>query len=346
MPAELPPVSVALATYNGAKHLREQLDSLAAQTELPVELVVSDDKSIDETITIVKEFGRTAPFDVRILPEHERLGFSDNFLHAAENCQSSLIMFCDQDDRWIPNKLEVSRRRLCDDRSSILLHTLTMTDDTMQPFNHLSQGIERTAVYEPLEFEPFLCGYGNTMMFRRELLHLVPRASRPPADGRTLSHDTWVYTLAAALGRVTHLKESFILYRQHGNNISHLDKRSRLQRLIDLATFNAERHLDIVRFNGCMADIFDRIAAEQSDWSNAAKRAAACYRDRQAAVQLRLELFAGPTVSRRLKSFLTLERERWAQPDSFAKKAPPTAKNFVLGVLAMGKRIPAAKVRS
>jgi hypothetical protein len=213
-----------------------------------------------------------------------------------------------------------------------------MADKELKPFAPLSQGIEQMAVYEALEFEPFLCGYGNTMMFRRDLLHLCARSSRPPADGRVLAHDTWIYTLAAALGRVSHLEESLILYRRDGSNVSQLDNRSRFQRLVDLATFDVRRHSDRVRFNGEMADIFTSIAATEPDWRERAQTAADRYRQRQAAVQLRLDLFAGPRLADRWRSFQTLESKRWAEPISFKKKAFGSSKDFLLGVLATGKR--------
>lgn len=332
-------VSVALATYNGARHLRHQLDTLAEQTVLPAELVVSDDNSSDDTLEIAKEFARTAPFPVRILPRHDQLGFSDNFLHAAEHCSSPLVMFCDQDDAWLPHKLEASRHRLQADDSLLLLHTLTLADDDLQPFASLSQGIERSAVFQPLDLDPFLSGYGNTMLFRRDLLHLFPRAQRPHAGGRILSHDTWVYTLAAALGRVSHLAESLILYRQHGGNVSNLDRRSSLQRAKDLATFDIPRYADVARFNSQMVALFDILAMPEMQWSNPAAAAARCYRQRQIAADLRLRTFTAPRFSQRFEAFLKLERMRRALPMSARKKALATLKDLLLGVFATGRRI-------
>lgn len=309
-------VSIALATYRGADHLREQLDSLAAQTELPAELVVSDDNSPDDTLAILGDFARGAPFEVRILPKHDRLGFSDNFLHAAEHCRSPLIMFCDQDDKWLPHKLASSRRRLAQDDAAIVLHTLTLADIQMHPFGHLTQGITQSATYEALEIEPYLCGYGNTMMFRSELLRMVSRSQRPPCDGRILSHDTWIYTLAAATGRVSHMSESCILYRQ-GENISKLDTRTRAQRIRDVLTFDAAGYRDRAEFSRRMATIFDSIG-EQA----AAER----YREREQAALLRLEAFGAPSMRGRLKACLKIGERR----------PLPAAKNLLLGVIGLG----------
>ncbi len=98
-------VSVAMATYNGAQHLRRQLDSLAVQSYAPAELVVVDDGSDDETLSIVAAFAKNSPFPVRVHRNETRLGYRGNFMRAANLCNSDLIAFCDQDDYWYPHKI-------------------------------------------------------------------------------------------------------------------------------------------------------------------------------------------------------------------------------------------------
>src|SRR4051794_20922903 len=99
-------VSVAMATFNGAKHIRDQLASLTQQTLIPAELVITDDRSTDETVSIVNDFARTAPFPVIIHSNSTRLGFRANFLKASALTSSALVAFCDQDDKWYPTKLK------------------------------------------------------------------------------------------------------------------------------------------------------------------------------------------------------------------------------------------------
>src|SRR5262249_17682438 len=100
------PVSVALATFNGEKFLREQLHTLATQKVKPAELVACDDGSTDRTIAILQEFARTAPFPVRIIENTERLQYKANFMQAASLCVAPLIAFCDQDDIWHADKID------------------------------------------------------------------------------------------------------------------------------------------------------------------------------------------------------------------------------------------------
>ena len=98
-------VSIAIATCNGARHIDEQLRSLAMQQLLPDELVVTDDASTDDTVARIETFAANAPFPVRLYRNPERLGYRANFMQAAELCRAEIISFCDQDDVWEPHKL-------------------------------------------------------------------------------------------------------------------------------------------------------------------------------------------------------------------------------------------------
>lgn len=340
MPDQIKPkVSVAMATYNGARYLEAQLDSIAAQSELPAELVISDDNSTDETLGVAAQFAKRAPFDVRILPPHERLGFADNFLNAAENCRYPLIMFCDQDDIWMSNKLALSRERLLQDGSLMVLHTLSLVDNDLQPTGVFTQGIEYDATHGPLTLEPYLCGHGNTMMFRRELVSLYPKANRPVVDGdRTLSHDTWLYTLAAALGSVSLVKASLILYRQHGSNVSNLDERTFGQKLRDLATFAVQHHERQAIFNGAMADVFSGIANTHFAWRERALSAEVRYRQRQEELCDRLSVYRSCSFARRLSALLSVNERRKVKAGRYKARLLANVKDLVLGVFRTGYR--------
>ncbi|MFZ2267599.1 MAG: glycosyltransferase family 2 protein [Azonexus sp.] len=95
-----------MATYNGASYLREQLDSFTHQTRRPDELVVCDDGSSDETVAIVENFSREAPFEVRISRNDSNLGYARNFERAIGLCSGDIVFLSDQDDVWFPEKLQ------------------------------------------------------------------------------------------------------------------------------------------------------------------------------------------------------------------------------------------------
>src|SRR5687767_8613501 len=99
-------VSVALCSYNGAAYIAEQLRSIAEQTLLPEELVICDDGSSDSTVAIIRAFASEAPFKVLLFQNEQKLGVARNFQKALSLCTGDIIAMSDQDDVWMPIKLE------------------------------------------------------------------------------------------------------------------------------------------------------------------------------------------------------------------------------------------------
>jgi glycosyltransferase involved in cell wall biosynthesis len=205
-------ISIAMATYNGAKYLLDQLDSLAAQTLMPYELVVTDDGSTDATLEILDEFARRAPFPVHIHRNPERLGYRDNFLKAARLCTGDLIAFCDQDDVWMSDKLLCVARVFADDNLLLVLHDALAVTEQLKTVAYI-----RTPDYAM----PFSVQFGFTMVFRADLPFGI-KIDRPPSErdagGAPLAHDQWISFLAYSLGKCHVIREPLVLYRQHGNN--------------------------------------------------------------------------------------------------------------------------------
>ena len=303
----MPKISVALATYNGGTHLREQLASLVGQTVQPTELVVSDDGSTDETLAIIEDFARRSPFPVVRAPHKGRLGFADNFLHAAENCRHELIAFCDQDDVWLPSKLEIASRRIIADDSLIALHTLTVTDADLRPAGFVwMQGITGNKVFEPLELDPFFTGWGNSMIFRRELLGVCDRAKRPKQPfhpDRFLSHDTWLYTLAAALGRVSHILTPLLLYRQHGNNAAGVTIRRKRSFLQDRMSIELDTFREQERLHMAMIPIMEQLSRDPGIFALHANAAARGFKRLSRLNNIRLNIYYGRSLAARNASF-------------------------------------------
>src|ERR1700728_1787253 len=125
-------ISVAMATFNGEKYIREQLDSIAGQTLLPFELVITDDGSTDATLGIVENFASVAPFPVKIHRNESRLGYANNFIRAASLCQGELIAFCDQDDIWMTEKFSVCSEFFRDSEVVLAAHSAVTIADSGQ----------------------------------------------------------------------------------------------------------------------------------------------------------------------------------------------------------------------
>jgi glycosyltransferase involved in cell wall biosynthesis len=215
-------ISVAMATHNGDKFVREQLTSIAAQSLLPTELVVSDDRSTDATLDMVKEFKKEAPFEVTVLSNARRIGASANFLRTAELCSGDVIAFSDQDDVWDKNKLSIYEHEFSTTSANLVAHSGTVVDANLSPTGEVFPRFTTRRSSSPGSAPLFPAAWGFCLSFRRELLSLVPSESRPPGwlRDKQMGHDSWIYFLANALGGVTTLDDQLALYRQHANNAS------------------------------------------------------------------------------------------------------------------------------
>ena len=213
-------ISVAMGTYNGERFLGEQLASLAAQTRLPDELVVTDDGSTDRTLEIVNEFGRTAPFPVRVVRNDTNLGYGDNFLKAARACRSDWIAFCDQDDIWLPDKLSaVERHFQVPGRDVVLVvHDALVVDQSLRPSGVRYPGIGRSRVRKGVDLPMLWFAGGLTMVFKADLVRRCGSDDRGPGHGPSgdpLAHDAWICWLACIVGDVALSSDALVLYRRH-----------------------------------------------------------------------------------------------------------------------------------
>ncbi|NHN93814.1 glycosyltransferase family 2 protein [Acetobacter sicerae] len=300
-------ISVALATYNGSTYLLEQLDSIAAQTLLPVELVVSDDGSSDDTLSIVRAFSETAPFPVRILDKDRNLGFGDNFLFCASQCKGDLIAFCDQDDVWLPEKLAVAFERIKHDESLSALHTLALVDENLKPTKGgiWKQDIPKDCVIQPQQIFPW-AAWGNTLLFKREILDWFPYSRRPkhPEKDMKLSHDTWIYILSCALGKVSQIDNPLILYRQHGKNESQTKKRTFIEKWMMKHRLSMVPLHQRMVFYRDLSFVFAEIADQHNPRTEfLASEAAIKYSDMSLDIKERTDIYYNRSIGERLKSF-------------------------------------------
>ncbi len=215
-------VSVALATYNGERFLREQLESLARQTKLPDELVVCDDGSKDHTLEIVAEFAKDSPFPVNIHRNERNLGHADNFLQTASLCKGELIAFCDQDDVWQESKLERCCASFDDPDVQMVVHAAQVVQENLEATGKFYPQISEYRSIDPLRFDPWHVYPGFAMVFRSHLMALADYKLRPqpviPGEPGFMPHDRWVYLLAGVSGKIVLLPETLAIYRRHESN--------------------------------------------------------------------------------------------------------------------------------
>jgi glycosyltransferase involved in cell wall biosynthesis len=217
-------ISIAMATFNGARYLGEQLSSLSSQTVKPLELVVCDDESTDETAAILQSFSGLAPFTVRIFQNVERLGYKQNFMKAASLCKGPVIAFCDQDDIWNDDKLSVVNQHFRQSDDLLVAHDFCIFFEDGRP---LIPSYFRNLALSGLL--PVINLKGCSLTLRRELIELVHWPPRQSA----WSHDMWVCLTALLLEKRSYIRQPLIRHRIHGNNSSGwLPGKARLHRLL------------------------------------------------------------------------------------------------------------------
>lgn len=224
MPSQLSSVtvSVALCTHNGERFIGEQVRSILRQTVPPQQLVLSDDASTDDTVAVVERHLAEHPeIELVVLRNSPALGVTANFEQAVRACTGELIALSDQDDIWLPDRLETMTAAFADPELSLLFSDAQLVDGEGEPLAHtLFESIRLTR----RELREVQSGNalrtllrrnvvtGATVLFRRSLLdHALPF----PASW---VHDEWLAIIAAITGRVDVVPAQLIEYRQHGGN--------------------------------------------------------------------------------------------------------------------------------
>ncbi len=218
-------ITILMATYNGEKYVSHQLDSIIGQTYTNWQLLIRDDGSKDETMTIIEHYKKQHPDKIKLVENGgSNVGSLLNFaklLQSAANSQ--YIMFCDQDDEWKQDKIEITflKMKELESQNDIQYPTLIFTnfqyvDDNMNiiaskkdfEINRIKKfGFPQLLAQNPV--------YGCTTMMNRALADKVG-VIPPQAD----FHDHWIALVAAAFGRTYYMKEKTVLYRQHESNVS------------------------------------------------------------------------------------------------------------------------------
>jgi uncharacterized membrane protein/glycosyltransferase involved in cell wall biosynthesis len=223
-------LSVVLAARNGERWLGEQLDSIASQTRPPDELIVSDDGSTDGTRGLVEAFARRASFGVRIL-DGPQTGLADNFWVAAACATGELIAWSDQDDVWLPGKLEQCERELLAHGADFVTHSAAVVDNERRPLGKKHPNYPAARCLEPLEGDPWHVPSGFATVFRRALLDQVDWSRRPISHqtGRVMNHDHALSLIAFAQGRRLELPNVLAEYRQHDANAAGAPRETRME---------------------------------------------------------------------------------------------------------------------
>jgi len=218
-------ISVCIATYNGEKYIREQLQSILQQLSANDEVIISDDHSTDGTLDVIRSL--TDP-RIRIFLNEARHGVVPNFENALRHASGDVIFLSDQDDIWAEHKVKVCLSALKD--CDLVVHNLRLIDKNGKPtrgdfdyfkFRHSAPGFWRN-----LWRNAYM---GSCMAFRRSVLE-----KSIPFPLHILWHDLWIGLVAAKYGKTKFIDEKLLQYRRHDENASSTSEKSKSSLLFRL----------------------------------------------------------------------------------------------------------------
>ncbi|WP_448623068.1 glycosyltransferase family 2 protein [Dickeya fangzhongdai] len=213
-------ISIALATYNGGRYVRQQLDSIQHQTHQDFIIHVCDDGSRDNTLEVIRSHELYQQGKVRLYPGKGGLGAMKNFRRAIACCEDRYIALCDQDDYWVPEKLErllneVKAHEQEGETPVLAFSDLEIVDAVLGPLypSFYRASIKSSAASQPEDFVVSNHIPGCAMLFNRALKQLME-----PMPDDIRMHDWWIAMIAAHSGKIAYVDRPLIKYRQHGNN--------------------------------------------------------------------------------------------------------------------------------
>lgn len=226
-------ISIAMATYNGAKYIREQLNSILNQTIQDFELVVCDDCSTDRTWDILEAYAKEDS-RIRVYLNDVNLGFKKNFEKALSLTTGEYIALCDQDDIWTENHLElllsnIGDRMVSAGNSGLVDEkgvSIGMTLQQMEAFDHypkddLSRALSFLLFRNPVQ--------GAAMLIKRDFLY----KALPIPDG-VKYHDAWFSVFCCFYVGMAYTETIVNNYRMHCNNVTghRVKRKSRIRHLL------------------------------------------------------------------------------------------------------------------
>lgn len=229
-----------MATYNGEKHIQEQLKSIEYQTTSNWILIVSDDGSNDSTINLLRAFQKKIGSEKVYIKQGPKQGFAKNFLSLAvdPSIKADYYCFADQDDVWLPNKIQsaITKANQINNVEVPYLYIgrTIYTNENLDPYG-MSKIIRKNLSFENALIQS-VAG-GNTMLFNNATKNLLEKIGMVDP----VSHDWWLYQIVTGSGgEVYYDKEPYVLYRQHNEAIigANTALKSKLKRVLNVINGN------------------------------------------------------------------------------------------------------------
>lgn len=216
-------VDILMASYNGEHYISDQIKSIQKQSFTNWRLLISDDCSSDATPEIIRRF---AAEDNRIIIVSEGIRYGsakDNFLSLTNKAKAPYVMFSDQDDVWLPTKVEKTLTKMHEvekQNGDIPLLVFTDMKVVREDLSIISNSFEKFSNIDPYRtfFSHLLAqsvGAGCTMMVNQIAIKYMLKVNK---TDDIIMHDWWFSLVASAFGKIGYIDEPTSLYRQHGDN--------------------------------------------------------------------------------------------------------------------------------
>ena len=211
----MPQLDILLASYNGCRYIEMQITSIVAQSFRDWNLIIHDDGSSDQTLEIINKW---QAIDKRITLVNDGIVFhnsADNFMHLLKFAKSDFIMFADQDDVWLDNKIE------------LMMEVINKKDNTKPQVVYANAYIWNNTMitsstvpfWKPKELKDtlFLNGgiHGCVSLFNRKVLEILNRQK-----GHQAMHDHVLLLVALCLGEITYMEDNLVLFRRHDSAVT------------------------------------------------------------------------------------------------------------------------------
>lgn len=216
-------IDIIMGTYNGEKYIREQIDSILKNSWKQWRLWICDDGSTDATKDIVAEYEAQYPEQIFWRPNAKNKGAAINFLDAARKMNGEYVMFCDQDDYWLPDKIAstLDAMKTAEEKYGKHIPITVFTDARVvdETLNVLAESFHKSNKLNTSQLDLSYMLMENKMMGCTMMLNrtLADKLNTFPTKVRM--HDWWVGLIAATFGKIVYLDKPTLLYRQHTANV-------------------------------------------------------------------------------------------------------------------------------
>jgi len=244
-------IDILLATYNGEKYLKEQIDSILSQTYSNFRLIISDDCSNDRTREILKEY-EEKDNRITVYYQEKNLGYVKNFEFLLTKVENEIYALSDQDDVWLPEKIEKYIENMNKEKSDLVFGDLEVVDENLKTINKsfndymkITRKIKKCNDYNRLYL--YNCVTGCTIVTKKEFLDKILPL---PKNTKHVLHDYWIALITSIYGKISYMEETYIKYRQHGKNQVGIEKTSyKMQSFDEIRNLFIEVKLELFETN-------------------------------------------------------------------------------------------------